>query len=66
MGTDSINAVIDIGTNSLLLLVAQKVTGTSCLSSNQSWLIPLSNQAHTVRLGENLAATGCLSDGILL
>lgn len=49
-------AVVDIGTNSILLLVAQKTDG-----SHPS-LVPILDQAKTVRLGEDLLSTGCLCD----
>ena len=49
-------AAIDIGTNSILLLIAQKIDGS--LPS----LVPILDQAKTVRLGENLLSTGCLCD----
>lgn len=63
------NIIIDIGTNSILLLIASKATSTDTPISNlssplglqQPSLIPLIDQAKTVRLGENLMATGLLS-----
>ncbi|NEQ48770.1 MAG: hypothetical protein F6K11_01375 [Leptolyngbya sp. SIO3F4] len=61
MATTSINAAIDIGTNSILLLVAKKFTQSSPLNSKPS-LVPLIDQAQTVRLGENLISTNSLSE----
>lgn len=69
MGTNAINAAIDIGTNSILLLIVSKAATTndhsstlaSSLSLKQPSLTPLIDQAQTVRLGENLMATGLLS-----
>lgn len=48
-------AAIDIGTNSILLLIAKRTP------SPAPALIPLVDQAQTVRLGHNLLATGQLS-----
>jgi exopolyphosphatase/guanosine-5'-triphosphate,3'-diphosphate pyrophosphatase len=50
----SVYAAIDIGTNSVLLLVAKK-TGPD------SW-IPLENRARITRLGEGLAQSGSLAE----
>ena len=56
MPPTTIHAAIDIGTNSILLLIAKKVDGSS------PSLTPIIDQAQTVRLGENLLATGFLSN----
>ena len=50
------HVAIDIGTNSILLLVAQKSDGSHPL------LTTVLDQAQTVRLGENLLSTGRLSE----
>lgn len=59
MVTSTIHTVIDIGTNSILLLIARKITQN--LNFKKS-LVPLVDQAQIVRLGENLLSTGYLSD----
>ena len=48
-------AAIDIGTNSILLLIVRRT------SSPVPAIVPLVDQAQTVRLGQNLLATGQLS-----
>ncbi|MEM9484455.1 MAG: Ppx/GppA phosphatase family protein [Cyanobacteria bacterium P01_F01_bin.116] len=55
MGNTQIHAVIDIGTNSILLLIANKTDGPN------PQLVPILDQAKTVRLGENLLSTSRLT-----
>ncbi len=55
MTNATIKAAIDIGTNSILLLVARHS------AQGSPGLVPLIDQAQTVRLGEHLLSTGLLS-----
>ncbi|MBT9311626.1 Ppx/GppA phosphatase family protein [Leptothoe kymatousa] len=54
---------IDIGTNSILLLIATPAPAME--QGMPSALIPVIDRAQTVRLGENLIATGCLADAAM-